>query len=887
MFSQSVPLIIAIILILCSETYLVLGLASVREDATKKVRLAFLLTTICLSVWSASYGIMLLSNSTVATRIFWSIGFAACCLFVPSVLWFQMLAKGDSGARSQWQVKVYFLIAFLFALLCIIFGDVEFVDTSIGTSFIYHSPLFQVVFLYFVYLAVMGVVAQVRWYRAVRLRRQKSHALTCIIMTALCFSPALFFAGILPAFLGRPAAPVSPIIILALILLFYYSIQSTKGFEVTVENAATLIFGAVGIPGILLDYENRMVFTNRAAVEYLVGPGGTLNGLKLEDFLTVDGGQLDDAFFELDHTASKVTANTATGLRTCNLQLIITRDKNMDVLYKVAVLSDITDVQAALADAYEASKAKGEFLSRMSHEIRTPLNAIINMAEIGQKARDNNKVRHCLEEVGKASLHLLDLVNDILDISKIEADKLELFEDSFDLGRMLEELTRVLGFNASQKGLSFLVDIGPAIPSCIRGDRLRLSQVLTNLLSNAIKFTPAGGCVQLNVRLLSSSADDCLIEFEVSDTGVGIPPEKQDKLFSSYAQADSSISSQYGGTGLGLMISQRIVKQMGGEIKLKSTVGQGSIFYFEVHFTAVEGNSLSRGKAQFDACALNILVAVGGKAELSFFNSVLGQIGLPYDYADSGNAAIDLALSRAGMGDDYDVIFLDHGLEGLSRILEAKSLCHLPPTGLYVLMGTESELSDIEGLAREGGITKLFCKPLISSYIFDMLNERLMGDETYKTQATTLPEPPSAIYPNCRILLVEDIEINREIVLTLLEETQVKIDCAADGVIAVELFETADPPYDLVFMDIQMPRLDGLEATSRIRSLDHPNANVPIVCMSANAFREDVAAYLAAGMNGHIAKPIRPGELLALLDDYLGAKAVVAAKTTEGGAIYG
>jgi PAS domain S-box-containing protein len=400
----------------------------------------------------------------------------------------------------------------------------------------------------------------------------------------------------------------------------------------------------------------------------------------------------------------------------------------------IMILHDITEIQNSIKRAEEASKAKSNFLANMSHEIRTPLNAIIGMVNIGGAACGIEKKDYCLERIKSASAHLLNVVNDILDMSKIEADKFELSITAFNFTAMLGLIVDVLSFKVEEKNLVLDVVVDPAIPPIIASDEQRLTQVITNLLSNAIKFTPEGGTITVGAKALSKDDAGCVIEIIIADTGIGISPEQGAKLFHSFEQADNSISRKYGGTGLGLVISKRIVELMNGRIRVESELGKGSSFIFTIHV---------------------------GK--------------------DSGESA-------------------------------------------------EAEAADSI-------------------------------------------QPPAVIagcFEGCRILLAEDIELNREVVVSVLEPTCAAIDYANNGREAVEKFTAAPEDYDLILMDIQMPEMGGYEATRLIRAADvQKAATIPIIAMTANVFKEDIEQCLASGMNAHLGKPLNFDQLLRTLHHYL------------------
>ncbi|MDR1422827.1 MAG: response regulator [Coriobacteriales bacterium] len=426
----------------------------------------------------------------------------------------------------------------------------------------------------------------------------------------------------------------------------------------------------------------------------------------------------------------------------------------------------------ALDHAIEASEAKGDFLSNMSHEMRTPMNAIIGMTTIGRRAADIERKNYCLDKINAAGTHLLGIVNDVLDMSKIEAGKLELNEVPFYFRTMIQQVLTVTTYRIAEKGQTLDFDLDERIPAVLIGDDQRLAQVVMNLLSNANKFTPSEGRISVKVQILNQldqTGGVCPIRFEVRDTGIGISAEQKPHLFTSFEQAETGIARKFGGTGLGLAISKRIVNMMGGDILVESELNKGSTFSFIVR--------LRKG----DEC----MMAQEHDGE----------------YEDRSSLAA-LSLQNA-------IAASTPGSEQVSQ-----------------------DESDASG-------------SLQTVEKFDDFSGK-------------------------HALLAEDMEVNREIVIALLEPTSLEIDNAENGIQAVELFAANPSRYDIIFMDLQMPEMDGLEATRRIRALDIPEAKtVPIIAMTANVFREDVERALNNGMNGHLGKPIDLEQLFATLHTYL------------------
>jgi signal transduction histidine kinase/DNA-binding response OmpR family regulator len=525
--------------------------------------------------------------------------------------------------------------------------------------------------------------------------------------------------------------------------------------------------------------------------------------------------------------------------------------------------ADVTAIETARKKAEEGSRAKTAFLSTMSHEIRTPLNAIIGMTALGMTAPGTDRKDYCFGKIEDASIHLLGVINDILDISKIEANKFEISPEPFNFERLLQKVVNVINFRVGEKQQDLIVSLDKHIPRTLIADDQRLAQVITNLLSNAVKFTPEGGTIRLNTRLTGEEDGLCSIQIDVADTGIGISGEQQARLFSSFTQADSGIARKFGGTGLGLAISKHIIEIMGGRIWVASEPGRGATFTFAV--------PMRRGEAEKGRSLLNPdvrrenmrILAVDDIPEiLEYFRDIAQRFGINCDVASGGEAALAL-IARHG---PYDMYFLDWKMPGMDGIELSRRIREAISAKSVVIMISAAEWSSVEAEARAAGVDKFLAKPLFPSAVLDCINECL-GENT-------LPEEeeqdggPDDFTGRC-VLLAEDVEINREIVLALLEPTSITVDCAEDGNVAVEMFKAAPERYGLIFMDMQMPEKDGLQATRIIRALDVPQAKtIPIVAMTANVFREDIERCLEAGMNDHLGKPLDFNEVLRILRRY-------------------
>jgi signal transduction histidine kinase/DNA-binding response OmpR family regulator len=529
---------------------------------------------------------------------------------------------------------------------------------------------------------------------------------------------------------------------------------------------------------------------------------------------------------------------------------------------------DIIDKErnTALEQAVQASKAKGNFLTNMSHEMRTPMNAIIGMTSIGKNTQDLKKKDYAFEKIENASSHLLGVINDVLDMSKIEANKLELSFISFNFEGMLQKVVSVISFRLEERQQKFAVNIDHKIPRFIVGDDQRLAQVITNLLSNAVKFTPEKGSIRLNAKLAGVENGIHTLQIEVIDTGIGISPEQQAKLFNSFEQAESGTSRKFGGTGLGLVISKRIVDLMGGRIWIESEPGKGSTFAFTIKVEKGHGASSGMLAPGVNIRNMRIMAVDDNPDILEYFRDIMARFGINCDTAPGAKETLALINEKG----DYNLYFVDYRLPDTDGI-ELTRKIRERDTASKVVMISAADWAAIEKKARAAGVDEFLAKPLFPSPLADIINNCLgFGSVKNAPENTDSAGEEPDYFNDYTMLLAEDVDINREIVLTLLEPTGLTIECAENGAEAVAKFTAAPEKYDMVFMDVQMPEMDGYEATRRIRGLaDGWGNKIPIVAMTANVFREDVERCLESGMNDHVGKPLDLNDVLLKLRKYL------------------
>jgi len=546
------------------------------------------------------------------------------------------------------------------------------------------------------------------------------------------------------------------------------------------------------------------------------------------------------------------------------------RDINGNPIHVVGSLMDVTEAKSVLLnterlrqEAEVASKSKSNFLSNMSHEMRTPMNAIIGMTIIGKKADDIVQKNHALNKIGDASSHLLGVINDVLDMAKIEANKLELAPIEYNFERMLHKVLTVINFRVDEKQQQLTLNVDSNIPRFLIGDDQRLAQVITNLLSNAVKFTPEGGEIQLNAFLVCEINGYCELRIEVTDSGIGISPEKHDKLFSAFEQAESGTSRQYGGTGLGLSISKHIVEFMKGKIWVESELGKGAKFIFTVKAQRSHKSPISMLAPGVNWKNVRILAVDDMVETRDQFQDLFGQLEMNCDIASDGHEACRIIEERGA----YDIYFIDWrmpGMDGIELTRKIKESTTSKPS--VVIMITAMDWEQIKDEALHAGVCKCLLKPLMSSMIIDCVNESLGIPLDIKEDNTM----NNGEFGGKKLLVAEDVEINREILIALLEDTGLSIDCAENGDEALKMIEAAPDKYDIVFMDVQMPVMNGHEATRRIRALpERQRGRLPIVALTANVFKSDIEDCLASGMDDHLGKPLDIDRVIEKLRFYL------------------
>ena len=526
------------------------------------------------------------------------------------------------------------------------------------------------------------------------------------------------------------------------------------------------------------------------------------------------------------------------------------------------------ELKAAMLEAKSASLAKGSFLANMSHEIRTPMNAIIGMTQIAARTNEVEKLRYCLSMIENSSIHLLGIINDILDMSKIEAGKLELENTLINVKNVLVKVSNLIAEKVEDKNIKFDVILDEKVGRYYLGDELRLSQVITNLLSNAIKFTPEYGKIELTIDEIKKENDCSILRFTVKDNGIGMTQEQMAKLFNAFVQAESDTTRKFGGTGLGLAISKSIIDKMGGCIWVESEPGEGSSFIFDIKLEQAQNKSERATPKNIPVKDLKLLIIDADEHEKDYLNLIIKSFGLTAEDAGSLEQACDLIKEAESAQNPFDIIIMDYTVLDEYGIEYIKESCALTDKSGIVVMCSFLHWSKIEDSLRDVGIVRYMAKPLFPSTILDTINEITGGTiKSSVIESKNAEETPD--FSDISLLLAEDVVINQEIFISLLESTKIDIETANNGLIALEKFRENPDKYDIIIMDVQMPEMDGIKATMAIRDLDIKKAKtIPIIAMTANVFKEDVDKCLEAGMNDHLAKPIELGNVIEKIKQY-------------------
>ena len=560
------------------------------------------------------------------------------------------------------------------------------------------------------------------------------------------------------------------------------------------------------------------------------------------------------------------------------------RDEAGNIVGTFGISKDITDLKMASQelerahrDAEAANRAKSEFLANMSHEIRTPLNGIIGMTDLAIETELTPEQRDYLDTVKISADALITVINDVLDFSKIEAGKIDFEIAAFDLRDSVAGSLKTISVRADEKGLELLCEVGPDVPDVVTGDANRLRQIVLNLVGNAIKFTPEGE-IALRVQCQEKNSQECTLLFTVADTGIGIPPEKQKTIFDAFSQADASTTRKYGGTGLGLTISTRLVEMMGGRIWVESEVGKGTQFHFTLKLGVADALELQVGLPATPEILKGVkaLIVDDNRTNRRILDGMLVRWGMKPFQVESGAEALEALEQAQAANDPFKVILADmhmprmDGFGLIERIRQAPGL-----SAATIMMLTSAGHRGDAARCQVLGISAYLLKPIRQSELRDAI-ARVLGAAESESEIPLITRYSLADTQDpgrsLRILLAEDNPVNQRLASRMLEKRGHRVIVTSNGREAVDAL--AKERVDLILMDVQMPEMDGFEATAAIREAEAAGGpRLPIVALTAHAMKGDRERCLAAGMDAYLAKPIRPEELDEVLDHYIARRA--------------
>ena len=627
----------------------------------------------------------------------------------------------------------------------------------------------------------------------------------------------------------------------------------------TIQKAVSMGMGEAKVDEALKEYiDTYVVDEDKKRVEEAVKSSVVLEEIKKAPIYNVNYKRIDDEGNITYHQMAFADAGEGYILAYHDIDALMRQEQEKQNLLK-----------DALENAEAANNAKSDFLQTMSHDIRTPMNGIIGMTAIAAAHIDDaERVSYCLSKITDASRHLLALINEILDMSKIEAGKISLSEEEFNISNLIDSLISMVQPQIKEHGHELSVSVESVPHENVIGDSIRLQQVFVNMMSNAIKYTPNGGKIALSIRELPINQEKlACYEFVFSDNGIGMSEDFITKIFEPFSRAEDGRISKVQGTGLGMPIAKNIVNMMGGDIKVRSKLNEGTTFTVTIYLRLQEYDEAT------DEALAKLFVLVADDDEVSMESAVciLEELGMTADGVLSGREAVKQVKAKHEIKNDYNAVVLDWKMPEMDGVETARAIRAEVGEEVPIIILSAYDWSDIEEEARAAGVNAFVSKPLFKSRLKHIFNELIGNEKDSEEKASPLQAFEEMDLTNYKCLLVEDNDLNAEIAEEILDESHMQVVRAKDGKEAVDIVTgAADGEYDIILMDVQMPVMNGYEATRTIRAMDREYCkSVPIIAMTANAFSDDVADAKNAGMNEHLAKPIEVDKLAKILASYL------------------
>ena len=729
--------LVAVPLIAAGICCLVVSCITIASDPHSRSRREYLNVGILLVVYNFCYGFMTIAQTEALASVLWTIGFITGCMFFP--LWLLFLTNIVSYKAAKIRKLIYIIMAVSAALiiLSVLSGGIVFVSTRFGIQFHYGGSLpLRINAVYVLLLGITMTSYHKLWLREAELKRTKHQAQTFIRFVGIIAPAALIAEYLIPAFTPFTAPPLNGLAIVAGSLNLFFSMRRNKALSLTVRNVSEFVYRSVTVPTLILDHKNIINMHNDAAGDFF---GRKIIGGKIEKYLHSTDKVLPPISYENSFEHRVVNVETPMGTRICDVLLTVEKDEFDEAICKVVLLNDITDSEQkkvllvdALQKAGEASKAKNDFLLSISHEMRTPMNAIIGMTGVARRAT-NEEVRHqALDKVDEASSHLLGVINNLLDLSQVEANNMVLEPGTFEIEKVFEHTLAQTSFGLNDKKHRLTTHIDKEIPRTLLGDQRRLEQVLIILLSNAIKFTPEGGNLRLSASLIGATGGVCELSFAVADNGIGISDKDRERIFNAFEQAEGGIRREHGGSGVGLAIAKRIVELMGGRIWVESKPGVSTCFRFHIKAALQSENSENTSETTEDPgekdyshlAGKRVLIADDIEINCEIIIAILEDTGLVFDCVSNGEEALRAVESSV----EYDLVLMDLMMPKMDGIEATRRIRALPDAkGLNMPIVAVSANLSSENIAAciSAGMDDHISKPLDAGELLKIVNRLL------------------------------------------------------------------------------------------------------------------------------------------------------------------